>query len=86
MKPSRRATAVKQPVPTRSRGLRILRGSLLAGAIGIAPLLLYALLGPADGNPIGLGLLAMLAVPVALIGGLIGIVTLVVEKMRPPGG
>lgn len=35
---------------------------------GAGPLLLYILFGPADGNPIGLGLLAMVAVPV---GGLL---------------
>ena len=65
--------------------MRILRGSLTAGAVGIAPLLLYTLLGPADGNPVGLGLLAMLAVPVALIGGLIGVVTLAVERIQRSG-
>jgi hypothetical protein len=66
--------------------MRILRGSLVAGAIGISPLLLYILLGPRNGNPVGLGLLAMLAVPVALIGGLIGVVTLAIERIRRPGG
>jgi hypothetical protein len=85
MKPTRNMTSVRHSAPRRSTGLRILRGSLVAGAIGISPLLLYMLLGPADGNPIGLGLLAMLAVPVALIGGLIGLVTLAVERIQRAG-
>lgn len=49
--------------------LKIFAGSLLFGLLGVTPLLLYIVFGPADGNPIGLGLLAMLAVLVAQ-GGL----------------
>ncbi len=84
MRPSRNVNANPQTADKRSRGLKILLGSLTAGAIGIAPLLLYALLGPKDGNPIGLGLLAMLAVPVAAIGSLIGLVTMAVEYFLRP--
>ena len=82
MKPIRKASP--QPEEKRSRGLKILLTSLAAGAIGIAPLLLYALLGPKNGNPVGLGLLAMLAVPVAAIGSLIGLVTMAVEFFLRP--
>ncbi len=81
MHPHRNVARVKLPAG-RPRGLRILLFSLTAGAIGTAPLLLYILLGPADGNPIGLGLLAALAVAVALIGGLVGAVALGVEYLR----
>ncbi len=73
-----------QPAEQPSRGLKIFLTSLAAGAIGVGPLLLYALLGPKDGNPIGLGLLAMLAVPVAAIGSLIGLVTMAVEYFLRP--
>ena len=61
------------------RGRRVARaGMLLAGlalaASGALPLLLYVLLGPADGNPIGLGLWAVVAVPVGLILAVFGAV------------
>jgi hypothetical protein len=50
--------------------------ALLAGAGMIGPLLLYIAFGPADGNPIGLGLLAALGVPVAGVLLLTGLVQL----------
>jgi dolichol kinase len=70
----------KQPAVVRSHGVRILRISLLIGAAGVAPLLLYILLGPANGNPIGLCLLAVVAVPASIVGMAIGALTLVVER------
>lgn len=66
----------------RCSGRRILIGSLIFGAVGVAPLLLYIIFGPADGNPIGLGLLAMASLPLAAFGVLIGLVKLVVEFFR----
>lgn len=63
-----------------SPGLRIIRRSLVLGAVGIAPLLLYAIFGPRNGNPIGLGLLAVTAVPLSLCGVFIGAVRLVVDR------
>jgi hypothetical protein len=80
----RNVNRVEPPAARKTAGMRILIASLTVGGVGIAPLLLYILLGPADGNPIGLGLLAVLAVAVALIGGLIGAVTLGVEYLRRP--
>lgn len=65
----------------RSNGKRIIRGSALLAGAGISPLLLYALVGPADGNPIGLGLLAVATVPLAGIGLAIGVVTLAIERL-----
>jgi hypothetical protein len=44
--------------------------------MGTAPLFLYVLFGLADGKPITLGLLAM---PVGIVGGRIGAVTLGLE-------
>lgn len=72
------------PADSNGRGLRILLRSLLVGALGVAPLLVYMLLGPKDGNPIGLGLLAALAVAVSGIGMLIGAVIAAMEFFSRP--
>ena len=72
------------PADSNGRGLRILLRSLLIGALGVAPLLVYILLGPKDGNPIGLGLLAALAVAVSGIGMLIGAVIAAMEVFSRP--
>ena len=63
----------------RWKGLRIVAVSLGLGLFGVLPLLAYIAFGPKDGNPIGLGLLAVLAVPIATIGVLVGLIRLVVE-------
>jgi len=75
---------VPPPADSNGRGLRILLRSLLIGALGVAPLLVYILLGPKDGNPIGLGLLAALAVAVSGIGMLIGAVIAAMEVFSRP--
>lgn len=62
-----------------SAGIRIVVWSLGLGVAGVAPLLLYALLGPADGNPVGLGLLAVAAVPIAACGFVLGLIKLAIE-------
>lgn len=82
MVPIQNVNRTQRPAARRGLGLRILLGSLAAGAVGIAPLLLYILLGPAGGNPIGLGLLAVLASAIAIMGGLIGAVTIGVEYLQ----
>ena len=46
---------------------------LMVMAVSVAPLLLYIIFGPADGNPIGLGLLMFLGVPTGLILTVIGL-------------
>lgn len=55
---------------------------LIAGVVimlaGVAPLGLYILFGDPRGNPIGLGLLAVAAVPVGGMAVAIGLVKLVV--------
>ena len=63
----------------RWKGLRVVAISLGLGLIGVLPLLTYVAFGPEDGNPIGLGLMAVLAVPVAAVGVLVGLFRLVVE-------
>lgn len=69
----------------RFSGARIMLGSLVLGLVGAGPLLLYIVFGPKDGNPIGLGLLALAAVPVAAIGVMAGLVKLLVERFRGDG-
>lgn len=63
----------------RYSGLAIVAGSVALGLAGWLPLLLYVWFGPADGNPIGLGLLAMATVPFAAVGVLAGLVKMLVE-------
>jgi hypothetical protein len=43
------------------------------------PLLAYVALGPEDGKPIGPGVLAVVSVPIATIGVLVGFIRLVFE-------
>lgn len=62
-----------------SKGKKIVLWSVLLGIIGAAPLGLYILLGPKDGNPIGLGLLAVVAAPASLISAGMGLVLMMVE-------
>jgi hypothetical protein len=68
----------------RWRGVRIMKASLLLGCVGVAPLLLYLLLGPKDGNPIGLGPLAFFTLPVAIVGLVVGAVSALVQHLHPP--
>lgn len=63
----------------RASGLKITVWSLTLGSAAILPLLLYVGFGPADGNPIGLGLLAIAAVPVACVGAVAGMIKILVE-------
>ncbi len=62
-----------------SKGKKIVLWSVVLGIIGVAPLGLYILLGPKDGNPIGLGLLAVIAAPASLISTGMGLVLMIVE-------
>src|SRR5688572_21585518 len=84
MRPARTASRSQPPPANTSRGVRILLTSLTIGAVGVTPLLLYILLGPEDGNPIGLGLLAVLAMAVGGIGSLIGAGIAVLEFLTRP--
>lgn len=49
---------------SRLPGFRLLVAGLAVLVLGVGPLLLYIPFGPADGNPVGLGLLAFVAMPV----------------------
>ncbi len=50
--------------------------------LGVGPLLLYALLGPADGNPIGLGLLMVVVVPIGFLLLGIGLLKLLIASLQ----
>ena len=67
-------------------GLKIAGVALAIGAVSWAPLLLYIPLGPADGNPIGLGLLAMAGTLLAVLGAGIGALWWVfaARRVTPP--
>jgi hypothetical protein len=69
----------------RSSGAKILLGSIALGVVGMAPLLLYIAFGPKDGNPIGLGLLAVLAEFVGAIGVGIGLIVMLIGYFRGDG-
>lgn len=53
--------------PSRSHIKRLKIGALIV-AVGTVPLLIYGMVGPKDGNPVGLGLLMWLS---WLIGGVL---------------
>lgn len=54
-------------------------------AVAIAPLFAYGMLGPADGNPIGLGLLFLaggsIAIPMLAAAGLCALIATVRETL-----
>lgn len=63
----------------RRPGSVLLMAGIAVLVLGAGPLLLYMLLGPADGNPIGLGLLAVVAVPVGLGLAGFGLLRMLIE-------
>jgi O-antigen/teichoic acid export membrane protein len=73
---------LEESILRRWPGQRILLVSAAAGFAGVAPLLLYIAFGPPDGNPIGLGLLAVATVPFSLAGIAVGIMVMVVRRLR----
>lgn len=76
---------LEEAVLKRWPGLTIMAVSVAFGLGGILPLVLYMAFGPADGNPIGLGLLAVVTVPVGVIGLAAGFVALLVQYFRSLG-
>jgi hypothetical protein len=49
-------------------------GAIVAG-LSLAPLVLYMIFGPKDGNPIGLGLLMFFGVPIGVLLFVVGFIT-----------
>ena len=52
----------------------MIKTGFIIAAVGALPLLLYAAVGPADGNPVGLGLLFITATPLGLLVLAIGLI------------
>ncbi|MGR6035637.1 MAG: hypothetical protein ACU4EQ_00290 [Candidatus Nitrosoglobus sp.] len=73
---------LEEALLSRWSGLKIMAVSAALGFAGILPLLLYIAFGPADGNPIGLGLLAMVTAPIGGMGIIVGFVRLLVQYFR----
>jgi hypothetical protein len=72
----------EEDVLRRISGLKIVIWSLVFGVAGVAPIYLYMAFGPKDGNPIGLGLLAVFALPVGGIGVVVGLVIMLVQYFK----
>jgi hypothetical protein len=60
-------------------GIRIIVLGTVFFVVSSLPLLLYIAIGPADGNPIGLGLLMVLGVVVLAVAGVVGLAVMLVE-------
>ncbi len=58
-------------------GIKIIALSLLLVLVSAAPIMLYIVFGPADGNPIGLGLLFAVGALVGHLGFLVGLLLLI---------
>jgi dipeptide/tripeptide permease len=56
-------------------------GALLM-AIGILPIALYSLFGPADGNPVGLGLVMVVLVPIGFLLVGTGLLRLLLARLQ----
>jgi hypothetical protein len=62
--------------------MAFIKAGVLVMLLGAAPLLLYTLLGPADGNPIGLGMLMVVAVPIGFLLLGIGLLRLLIAWLQ----
>ncbi len=76
---------IEKVLSGRWSGSKIMLASIAFGCAGVLPLSLYIAFGPRDGNPIGLGLLAIVAVPAAAVGAGIGLVKLLVQYLGSHG-
>jgi len=71
---------LEEAVIRRFSGWTLFKWSLVLAVTGVSPLLLYILLGPRDGNPIGLGLLALAALLLSAAGAAVGLIKMMVER------
>ncbi len=70
---------VEEALLRRFSGLTIMVAGAAIALVGVLPLLLCGEFGPADGNPIGLGLLAVVAVPLGGACAAVGLVTTLIQ-------
>ena len=73
---------IEEAALRRFSGAKILLWSAVLALAGYMPLQLYIWFGPRDGNPIGLGLLAVATLPFAAVGAAIGAIKMLVERFR----
>ena len=62
--------------------MRFVKLGLIVMALGYAPLQLYIFFGPADGNPIGLGLLFVLGMFAGMVVMAIGLIKTIIGLRR----
>jgi hypothetical protein len=60
----------------------VIKAGLVVMLVGAGPLLLYTLLGPSNGNPIGLGLLMVVLVPIGFLLLGTGLLWLLIGRMQ----
>ncbi len=63
------------------RGVKVIALSLLLVLVCAAPIMLYIIFGPKDGNPVGLGLLFAVGALVAHVGFVVGMLLLIVDNL-----
>lgn len=71
---------------TRRSVSRFLIAGIVIAGIGYLPLQLYIVFGPRDGNPVGLGVFAVLAILAGLVVFAIGLIKLGVRSLRARKG
>ena len=71
---------VKEAWLRRSSGLKILGSSGAVVIAGSSPLSLYMTYEPADGNPVGLGLLSIVSIVIGALGASAGLIKMLVES------
>jgi hypothetical protein len=76
---------MEEAIIRRFSGAKIFIASLVLGLVCYSPLQLYIWFGPRDGNPIGLGLLAVAGVPISALGMVIGLIMLLVGQFARRG-
>jgi hypothetical protein len=73
---------IEEAMLRRLSGVQITLWSIGLGLLRYLPLRLYIWFGPEDGNPIGLGLLAVAVLPFAGVGVVVGLIKTAVEYFR----
>ncbi|QEI12600.1 hypothetical protein [Cellvibrio japonicus] len=63
------------------RGIKVIALSLLVVLVSAAPIMFYIVLGPEDGNPIGLGLLFAFGALVGHVGFVAGMLLLIWDNL-----
>jgi hypothetical protein len=76
---------IEEATLSRWTGSQIVVWSLVLGLVSYLPLQLYIWFGPKDGNPIGLGLLAVFGLPISVLGMATGLIKVLVHYFKRRG-